>query len=36
MAQMAGSEREARWTDWNREPFTSDSTKHISDWRKPA
>jgi hypothetical protein len=21
-----------RWTDWDRAPFTSDSTKHISVW----
>jgi hypothetical protein len=25
-----------RWSGWNREPFTSDSRKHVSVWRKPA
>ena len=35
MAQLAGLELHERWADWNREPFTSDSRKHISVWRKP-
>jgi hypothetical protein len=25
-----------RWSDWNREPFTSDSTEHVSVWEKPV
>ncbi len=36
MAQLAGLEFEARYADWDRAPFTSDSTSHISVWRKPA
>ena len=24
-----------RWADWDRSPFTGDSTKHVSVWRKP-
>jgi hypothetical protein len=24
-----------RWSGWNREPFTSDSTTHVSVWEKP-
>jgi len=24
-----------RWSGWKREPFTSDSTKHVSVWAKP-
>jgi hypothetical protein len=23
-----------RWSDWSREPFTSDSRKHVSVWEK--
>ena len=34
MARIAGMELEARWADWDRTPFTSDSTKHVSVWRK--
>jgi hypothetical protein len=25
-----------RWADWGREPFTSESAKHVSVWEKPA
>jgi hypothetical protein len=25
-----------RWSGWNREPFTSESRKHISVWQKPT
>jgi SAM-dependent methyltransferase len=35
MARLAGLEPEARWADWNRSPFTSDSESHVSLWRKP-
>jgi SAM-dependent methyltransferase len=34
MAQLAGMRLRERWADWNREPFTSESTKHISVWEK--
>lgn len=34
MAQLAGMSLRHRWADWNREPFTADSTKHISVWEK--
>jgi SAM-dependent methyltransferase len=33
MAQMAGLEPEDRWESWSREPFTHESTKHVSTWR---
>lgn len=35
MAQLAGMEPESRWEDWDGSPFTSDSTSHVSVWRKP-
>jgi SAM-dependent methyltransferase len=35
MAQLAGMRQRERWSDWTREPFTSDSRKHISIWEKP-
>jgi SAM-dependent methyltransferase len=34
MAQLAGMRLLARWADWNRDPFTSDSRKHVSVWEK--
>lgn len=36
MAQLAGLQLRDRWAGWNREPFTSESTKHVSVWEKPA
>ena len=36
MAQLGGMTLRARWSGWNREPFTSDSRKHVSVWEKPA
>jgi SAM-dependent methyltransferase len=36
MARMAGMTLRERWSDWDREPFTSDSTSHVSVWEKPA
>jgi SAM-dependent methyltransferase len=36
MAQLAGMRLRERWGGWNREPFTSDSPKHVSVWEKPA
>ncbi len=35
MAQLAGMRLRERWSDWQREPFTSDSRKHVSIWEKP-
>jgi SAM-dependent methyltransferase len=35
MAQMAGLRLRDRWAGWRREPFTNDSTKHVSVWEKP-
>jgi SAM-dependent methyltransferase len=36
MARLAGLRLRERWSDWNREPFTSDSRKHVSVWEKPT
>jgi SAM-dependent methyltransferase len=36
MARIAGMTLRARWGGWKREPFTSDSGKHVSVWEKPA
>jgi SAM-dependent methyltransferase len=35
MAELAGMRLRERWSGWKREPFTSDSTKHVSVWEKP-
>ncbi|MFB7366135.1 class I SAM-dependent DNA methyltransferase [Streptomyces hydrogenans] len=35
MARIAGLEPERRVADWDGTPFTQDSTKHVSVWRKP-
>jgi SAM-dependent methyltransferase len=35
MAELAGMSLRERWSDWTREPFTSESEKHISVWEKP-
>jgi hypothetical protein len=35
MARLAGMELEERWAEWDRSPFTAESTKHVSVWRKP-
>jgi len=34
MAQLAGMTLRERWSDWTREPFTSESAKHVSVWEK--
>jgi SAM-dependent methyltransferase len=34
MARIAGMRLRERWSDWNREPFTSESRKHVSVWEK--
>ncbi|MGW6390240.1 class I SAM-dependent DNA methyltransferase [Streptomyces sp. NPDC055103] len=36
MARIAGLELDRRVADWDGSPFTQDSTKHVSVWRKPA
>ena len=35
MAQLAGMYLAERWEDWNRTPFTGESTSHVSVWKKP-
>jgi SAM-dependent methyltransferase len=35
MARIAGMRLAERWAGWAREPFTSESRKHISVWEKP-
>jgi len=35
MARIAGMRLRERWSGWKREPFTSESTKHVSAWEKP-
>jgi methyltransferase family protein len=34
MARCAGLELRERWGDWDRCPFTAESTKHVSVWEK--
>ena len=34
MARLAGLELADRWADWDRSPFTGDSTSHVSVWQK--
>jgi len=34
MAQLAGMTLRERWADWTRQPFTSDSDKHVSVWER--
>jgi SAM-dependent methyltransferase len=35
MAHMAGMRLRSRWEDWDRRPFTSASTTHVSVWECP-
>lgn len=35
MARLAGMRLRERWADWDRTPFTAESTKHVSVWEKP-
>jgi SAM-dependent methyltransferase len=35
MAELAGMRLRERWSDWKREPFSSESEKHVSVWEKP-
>lgn len=34
MARLAGMRLRERWSGWRREPFTSESRKHVSVWAK--
>ena len=34
MARLAGMTLRERWSGWKQEPFTSESTKHVSVWEK--
>ena len=34
MARIAGLRLSARWSSWRRDPFTSESTSHVSVWEK--
>ena len=36
MAQLAGMTLRSRWSDWQRSPFTSESTAHVSVWETAA
>jgi hypothetical protein len=36
MARIARMTLRERWSGWKREPFTSESGKHVSVWQKPA
>ena len=36
MARLAGMRLRERWSGCKREPFTSDSSQHVSVWEKPA
>ncbi len=35
MARLAGMRLRERWEGWTREPFTAESTRHVSIWEKP-
>ncbi|MGH9026153.1 MAG: class I SAM-dependent DNA methyltransferase [Acidimicrobiia bacterium] len=36
MARIAGMTLRERWSGWTREPLTSESTSHVSVWKKTA
>ena len=36
MARLAGMRLRERWSGWQHEPFTNDSTTHVSVWEKAA
>jgi hypothetical protein len=36
MAQLAGMALRDRWGGWRREPYTSESTSHVSVWELSA
>jgi hypothetical protein len=35
MARLAGMRLNSRWGDWDGQPFTSESRKHVSVWELP-
>ncbi len=35
MAELAGMRLRERWSGWRREPFASESRKHVTVWEKP-
>jgi len=35
MAQLSGMRLRGRWSGWKREPFTSESRRHVSVWETP-
>jgi hypothetical protein len=35
MAELAGLHLRERWASWTREPFTSESERHVSVWEAP-
>jgi len=36
MAELGGRRLRERRSDWGREPFTAESSKHVSVWEKPG
>jgi trans-aconitate methyltransferase len=36
MARLAGMRLRERWSGWDREPFTGESTSHVSVWERSA
>jgi SAM-dependent methyltransferase len=36
MARIAGLSLRERWANWKRDPFTNESTRHVSVWEKNA
>ncbi|MGH9172144.1 MAG: class I SAM-dependent methyltransferase [Acidimicrobiales bacterium] len=36
MARLGGMVLRERWSGWNKQPYTSDSTAHVSVWEKTA
>ena len=35
MARLAGLTRRERWAGWSRQPFTGESSSHVSVWQRP-
>ena len=36
MARIAGMRLRDRWAGWHAEPFTAESSSHVSVWEKPV
>jgi hypothetical protein len=36
MAQLAAMRLRDRWQGWDRQPFTGESSQHVSVWEKPG